>query len=742
MMKNIIITILLLSYSILLLGQEKEHLFFLETDSTWRKEMFHFPIHFASDINYEGIEDARFPVGWEKQDSPNFWSYAFAWDIEHSEQITETELEVDLQKYFNGLMRWQKTSVEILKKEETNNTTKYAGKVNTNDAFFTKEPMTLNVLIEKIYCEKKKKSIILFRFSPKEFGDDVWQKLEEVKLPAAIASCEQTKVQKIHELISACAEYGQFNGSVLVAEKGKIIYKNGFGQANKEWDIPNKPDTKHRLASISKQFTSMLIVQLAAENKLKLDVPITSYLPDYPEKNGNRITIHHLLTHTSGIPNYTSFPNYRDMMRNPNSALEIVSLFADSALEFNPGEKFAYSNSGYVLLGAIIEKITGKSYEQVLQEKIFSPLKMNNSGYDNNSEILKNRASGYNKIANSFENSNYIDMSTPYAAGALYSTVEDLYLWDQALYTEELMPKKYMDLLFKKHTPAWGQHYGYGWEIGNMSIGNTREQSQIIGHGGSINGFNTKITRIPSEKSLILLLNNTGGAPLYDMTTAINGILHDKPYIFPKRSMANSLLDAIEKDGITEALLYFNEIKDSSDYHLDENEMNLSGYRLLQSGKTKEAASVFKLNIEAFPNSFNVYDSYGEALMVLGDTTNAIENYKKSVQLNPDNQNGIKILKELGINTDSLVVKVPIEHLKLLAGEYKAIDQNRDWKIVIEELDGELFGNDGGYRYKLNPVGDDKFINPDDGATVVFDTKDKNAISFVIFGRVNFKKVK
>ncbi len=367
---------------------------------------------------------------------------------------------------------------------------------------------------------------------------------------------------------------------------------------------------------------------------------------------------------------------------------------------------------------------------------------MNNTGYDTNKTVLKNRASGYNKVANSFENSNYIDMSTPYAAGALYSTVEDLYLWDQALQTEQLMPQKYMDLLFKKHTPAWGQHYGYGWEISKMSIGNTKEQLKTIGHGGSINGFNTKITRIPSEQSLILLLNNTGGAPLYDMTTAIIGILYDKPYTLPKRSLAFSLLEVIENDGISSALLNYKEMKESGDYHLNENEMNLSGYQLLQSGKAAAAASVFKLNTEAFTNSFNTYDSYGEALMVLGDTIQAIENYKKSVQLNPDNENGIKILKGLGINTNSLIKKIPIEHLKLLAGKYKATNQNGDWIIVIEEVNGELFGNDGGYRYKLNPVGEDKFINPDDGASVVFDSKDKNAITFVIFGRVKFEQVK
>jgi hypothetical protein len=445
-MKNILTLILFLSCSVLLFAQENEHLFFLETDSTWRKEMFVFPINFAPDINYEGREDARFPEGWEEQDSPNFWSYAFAWNVEHSEEITESKLEADLQKYFNGLMRWKETTVQIDRKEEKDNKISYTGAVKTRDAFFTKEPMTLNVKREKIYCEEEKKSVILFRFSPSEFGDPVWQKLKEVKLPNNIASCEETKAKRIHDLVNASAEYGQFNGSVLVAEKGEVIYKNGFGLANMEWDIPNQANTKHRLASVSKQFTAMLIVQLAAENKLKLDAPITSYLPDYPKVTGDKITIHHLLTHTSGIPNFTSFPNYRDIMRDPHRTMEIVNLFAGLPLEFTSGEKFSYSNSGYVLLGVIIEKLTGKTYEQVLQDQILSPLNMTNTGYDRHSTILKNRATGYDKNVNEFKNSNYIDMSVPYAAGALYSTVEDLYLWDQALYTEKLMPRKYMDL--------------------------------------------------------------------------------------------------------------------------------------------------------------------------------------------------------------------------------------------------------------------------------------------------------
>ncbi|MGK0388068.1 MAG: CubicO group peptidase (beta-lactamase class C family), partial [Maribacter sp.] len=257
----------------------------------------------------------------------------------------------------------------------------------------------------------------------------------------------QTNVDKIDKLISTYADYGQFNGSVLVAEKGKVIYKKGFGLANMEWNIPNQVDTKHRLASVSKQFTAMLTMQLVAENKLELNEPISTYLPDYPKENGDIITLHHLLTHTSGIPNYTSFSGYREMMRDFISPEGIVKIFADSTLKFTPGERFSYSNSGYALLGVIIEKTTGKSFEEVLKEKILQPLKMNNTGYDNHRTVLKNRAAGYNKSGRNFTNASHIDMSVGYTAGGIYSTVEDMYLWDQALYTEKLLPKKYLDMM-------------------------------------------------------------------------------------------------------------------------------------------------------------------------------------------------------------------------------------------------------------------------------------------------------
>lgn len=501
----------------------------------------------------------------------------------------------------------------------------------------------------------------------------------------------QTKTEQLDELLNQYLDYGKFNGSVLVADQGKVMYKKGFGMANMEWDIPNKPNTKHRLGSVTKQFTAMLILQLVAEGKIDLQTPITTYLPDYPKENGDKITTHHLLTHSSGIPNYTAFPDFfAAESRNPYTPDQFVKKFEDKELEFTPGEKFNYSNSGYFLLGVLIEKLSGKTYEEMLHEKIFTPLGMHDTGYDNHKDILKNRATGYEKNGTSFINSAYLDMSIPYAAGSLYSTVEDLYLWDQALYTTTLLPQKYMDLFFTPYIAAFGNsQYAYGWGVGKEVIGNTTDSITVISHGGGINGFNTNISRSPSNKSLVVLLNNTGGAPLGEMTRSIIGIMHGKTYDIPKKSLAYDFLNVIKSKGIKAGLAYYNTNKEGDNFELNENEMNQIGYQLMGNGTVEEAAQVFKLNIDAFPKSPNAYDSYGEALMKLDDTKGAITNYKKSIEINPANQNGIDMLKKLGVNTNDLVkeVVVPEAILKTYIGVYELTP---DFKITISKEGNQM----------------------------------------------------
>lgn len=504
-------------------------------------------------------------------------------------------------------------------------------------------------------------------------------------------SFAQSQTEQLDELFKLYNKYGQFNGSVLIANKGKVLYKKGVGMANMEWDMPNQADTKHRLGSVTKQFTAMLILQLVAENKLALNEPISTYLTNYNKDIADKITIHHLLTHTSGIPNYTAAQGFmQNESRNPYTPEEFVKKFEDSALEFTPGEKFSYSNSGYFLLGVLIEKITGKTYEQVIEDHIFTPLKMSNSGYDHHRDILKNRATGYEKSGSTFVNAKYLDMSIPYAAGSLYSTVEDLYTWDQALYTDQLLPQKYMDLYFKPYIPAFGNYkYAYGWAVGKDAIGNTTDSIEVITHDGGINGFNTSISRSISDQFLVVLLNNTGGAPLYEITKAIRGIMYDKTYDLPKQSLAYHLLAVVQKEGIEAGIDYYNTAKYDDAVNLNENEMNDIGYQLMNDNKVKEAAEVFKLNIDAFAQSFNVYDSYGEALMNLGDYENAIKNYKKSIEINPANQGGIEMLKKLGVDTAKMEedIVVPESLLESYIGKYELLP---DFFITISKEGTQL----------------------------------------------------
>lgn len=466
--------------------------------------------------------------------------------------------------------------------------------------------------------------------------------------PQPSVELAKTIPDRVAQLVEKYSEYGQFNGSVLVSQNGKVIYKKAFGEADIELKVPNQVDTKYRLASVSKQFTAMLILQLVQQKKLDLNTSITAYLPDYPKAQGQKITLHHLLTHSSGIPNFTSFREYRDkIMRNPYKPVELVHLFDTLSLEFEPGKQFNYSNSGYVLLGHIIEQVSGKTYEQCLKDQIFTPLKMNNSGFDHSDLILPKRALGYEMVGKGFVNAGYIDMSVPFSAGSLYSTVEDLYLWDQGLYTDILLSPELKAKLFTNYFEGKNGNYGYGWGINQFQSARTGKNLMFTQHSGGINGFNTFISRELNNKNCIILLSNTSGVALGDLSYAIGAILVDQPYDMPKRSIAFDLADIVKSKGLTTGLAEFEKMKSSGLYKMNEGDMNSIGYDFLNSNQVTEAIEIFKLNVKVFPFSGNCYDSLGEAYLKHGDKQLAIENYKKSIELDPNNENGKKVLAQL-----------------------------------------------------------------------------------------------
>jgi CubicO group peptidase (beta-lactamase class C family) len=463
----------------------------------------------------------------------------------------------------------------------------------------------------------------------------------------ADASFAATHAEQIDTLLRAYNEKKQFNGSALVAENGKVILSKGYGFANMEWQIPNTPDTKFRLGSITKQFTSMVIMQLVNEGKIGLDEKITTYLTDYRKDTGDKVTVRHLLTHTSGIPSYTSLPGFfQNQSRDPYKVTDFIKKYTSGDLEFTPGSKFEYDNSGYFLLGAIIEAVTGKPYEEALRERIFKPLGMADTGYDHSNRILPKRAAGYQLTPDGYENAAYLDMSIPYAAGSLYSTVEDLYKWDRALYTDRLLPSDAKKVMF---TPVLN-NYAFGWAVGRMKLDDGKTEVATIGHNGGINGFATVIVRMPDTQDLVVLLDNTmRGDKLDAIKVGIVDILHGIAPPPPKISMIDELMKAITASDVQHAVARYRELKanEPNRYDLRESELNTLGYMLLQRGRAADAVEIFKLNVEAYPKSSNVYDSLGEAYAAAGNRALAIENYRKSVELDPKNTNAIDAIKRL-----------------------------------------------------------------------------------------------
>ena len=536
----------------------------------------------------------------------------------------------------------------------------------------------------------------------------------------------QDKPAKIDEVMTAANKYRLFNGSALVAEHGKVIYKKGLGLAQMEWNIPNTLDTRFRLGSITKQFTAALILQLVEQGKVKLDGRVSDYLPAYRKDIGEKVTVHQLLNHTSGIPSYTSLPGFfNDVSRNPFTVDDFVKKYASNDLEFEPGSKFSYNNSGYFLLGAIVEKVTGQTYEKALKERILDPLGMKNTGYDRHGTLIEKRASGYQKTPDGYTNAPYLDMSLPYAAGAMYSTVEDLYLWDQALYTDRVLSAATKELMYKPNL----DDYAYGWVITRAKLGTGTESVPKIKHGGGINGFNTVIVRFLAQKHLIVLLDNTSqGRSLEQLERELTNILYNQPYNLPKMSVAEVLFKTIGENGIEAGLAQYRDLKtrQANVYDFSEPELNRLGYQLLEAKKLKEAVEIFKLNVEAYPQGFNTYDSLGEAYMISGNTELAILNYKKSLELNSQNTGATEMLKRL----ENKSIAVDPKTYDAYAGEYEVTPTFM--VKVYKEGEKLMTQATGQPAFELFPEGENKFFLRGVNAKVTFTRDDKGAVTGLI----------
>ena len=334
---------------------------------------------------------------------------------------------------------------------------------------------------------------------------------------------------KVNEYMDSLVKAGWFNGSILIARDGKVVVNQGYGMANFELDVPNTPLTKFRLGSITKPFTAMAIMLLQERDELNVQDSICKYLPECPAA-WQSITIHHLLSHTSGLAKHDKAGDYLKIAMMPMTVTQLIASFKNKPADFKPGEKYDYNNNGYILLGYVIEKVSGVSYEAFLRENIFAPLNMTDTGYDNHLPIIKNRAAGYMSERGKLFNAVYVDQSQPFAAGALYGTTGDLLRLDQALNDGKFLPQKTLDTMFTQVIGEYGPglNYGYGWFVSKQF------NRRAISHPGGLPGFASMITRYPEEKVLIVVLSNLQNSQIVRASRDLAAIVFGEKYEVPK----------------------------------------------------------------------------------------------------------------------------------------------------------------------------------------------------------------
>ena len=338
----------------------------------------------------------------------------------------------------------------------------------------------------------------------------------------ACAAAAQNLNTRFDEIAKARTDAKQFMGNVLVAKGNQVLFERSYGSANMEWSVANTLESKFRIGSVTKQFTAACILLLEDRGKLNTDDLVSKYVPNAPA-SWAKITIYHLLTHTSGIPSFTGFPEYEQFQTQPTTPEKLLAFFRDKPLVFEPGSKWSYSNSGYEVLGFVIEKVTGQTYQQFLDENIFKLFDMKDSGYDSNSRVIPHRAYGYMPGPEGTKAAGYVDMTVPYSAGALYSTTRDLLKWERGLFGGRLLKPASLQ---KMITP-FKNDYGCGLFISTVN-GHKR-----IEHGGSIQGFNSELVYWPDEQMTVVVLANLNGAAPTVIAANLAATVHGEKVILP-----------------------------------------------------------------------------------------------------------------------------------------------------------------------------------------------------------------
>jgi CubicO group peptidase (beta-lactamase class C family) len=455
----------------------------------------------------------------------------------------------------------------------------------------------------------------------------------------------QNKKVKLLEIMKTYHDFNMFDGAVLVAENGKIIYKDAFGLANREWNIPNRTDTKFMIGSVSKPLTAVLMLMQVQKGLIHLDKTVEDYLPALKNKPAAKVTIKQLLSHTSGIPNYDIIKDFFPRISRKNYTREdYVKVFMDSALAFTPGSHYSYSSWGYFTLGYIMEKVTGKSYSQLMKQDIFDKLEMNNSGSYFHTQIVPNRATGYDYSFGGYTSSDFRDQSNTMGTGDLYSTVDDLFKFHMALANNTLLNKQLTEEMF---TPGIElAEYGYGWFNKQFKITPTDSVASNF-HLGMTDGFLSFLRRVPSNNSVVIILCNSSPTDFFGIVGNLYKVVYNKPVVL-KQPVHKKMETYISQLGAVKAIEEYKKMKaDTAHFYIDWISMNFIAEQLLILNRNEDARVIAENNVAEFPDKDLIMVTMGNVYLALNRKEDAIQFYKKTLQITPVYEEAKNRLREL-----------------------------------------------------------------------------------------------
>lgn len=482
-----------------------------------------------------------------------------------------------------------------------------------------------------------------------------WMALACLWLAAQATAAEPAtgngRAAKLDRVAQAYHAIGQLDGVVLVADHGKVIYHRAFGLANREWKIRHSTDSAFRVASLTKQFTATMVLQLAEQGKLRLDDPIGQYVPELKPEIGQRVTLHQLLNHTSGIVDYANFPGFWANRLGEKVPKADFLAIMNRPLEFEPGSQGHYSSSNYTLLGWVIEKQAGQPYGAALEDMILRPLGMARSAYDAPDRIIARKASGYVRALGDYRPADPLWVPNVGAGGGVASTTGDFFKLDRALAGTALLKPESKRLMFTAYIKddVWGDlGYGYGWLVGTRAIAG--KQRLVHEHGGNANGFRTLVTRYPDEGKLVLIFLNEGngnkGPEIYRLRSDLTAALYGQPFAAPKPPLHDVLAADIRRLGEAAGLARLNTLLVRSGRPQDGNGLNRLAYQYAEAGRATTGIAVLKQALTLFPQDGNLYDSLGELYLLSGDKASAAAAYRRALELDPSNTNARDMLEK------------------------------------------------------------------------------------------------